>query len=356
MSDPRLAEITDHPLWLPMRQPFVTARGHKTVTRNRLLTIRLTDGSAGAGEASESLAWPNDSPARMRRCVTALRPRLVGQTLPGAWRQLRDAWCQPWASPAALSAFECALASAEARVGGIPLWRYFAHRLGQRRAHPRVVHTSLTISAWPATVAARAARRAAAQQFRLLKVKVTGRDPDADLMRLVAVHHAAPASRLIVDANQGFSAPQALFFARVMRRFRLPVVAFEQPVRYDDLEGMAMLTREAGTPIVADESVRTPHDARRIIARHAAHILNLKLAKSGLLGTLEMMRQAQRRRVRLMIGCMAESARGLGPSVHLACGSGAFHYVDLDSHLLVKNPPGAVGFLARGPTLSVSPQ
>ena len=53
-----------------------------------------------------------------------------------------------------------------------------------------------------------------------------------------------------------------------------------------------------------------------------------------------------------MIGCISESAAGLAPIVALACGTGAFDYVDLDSHLLVASPPGRPGFRTRGDRLS----
>ena len=353
MTGPAIRAVTVRPLHLPLRQPFITSRGQKTVSRNLLVTVTFADGTVGLGEASESLAWPEDSPQAMQRCLTQIIPRLIGQSPAGAWRRLRQAWTSAGASPAALSAAECAMASAEAASQGVPLWRWCAQRLGTRPRRPRTIATSLTISAWPPAAAGRTARWAAAHGFRQLKVKVTGRDPDQDLMRLVAVHRAAPRATLLVDANQGFAVRHAIAFSRAFRQFRLPVVAFEQPVPYDDLEGMAQLTRDAGVPIVADETVRTLADARRLAARRSAHVINVKLAKSGLIGALDIIRLATTHRLGLMIGCMAESAVGLAPSVHLACGTGAFRYVDLDSHLLVKNPAGRPAFTTRGPRLSV---
>ena len=70
-------------------------------------------------------------------------------------------------------------------------------------------------------------------------------------------------------------------------------------------------------------------------------------------GALEIIRLPKKTDTRLMIGCMAESAARLWPSVALACGTDAFHYIDLDSHLLVASPPGPAGFQTRGDRLSV---
>ncbi len=353
MTTPVVASVTTRPLRLPMRQPFITARGKKHVSRNLLVQVALSNGTTGIGEASASLAWKTETLAVMTRCVTAVAAQWRSRPVAEAWAVIGHAWDAPWASPAALSALECALATAEAQANGRPLWRALAGRLGMTRARPRRIMTSLTISAWPREIAARAAGRAAHQGFRQLKVKVTGRDPDEDLARVLLVHQAAPAATLLVDANQGFSARGALAFARAIRLLKLPVVLFEQPVPADDLDGLRALTRDAGIPIAVDESLRSARDARRLIQRRAAHCFNVKLAKSGLLGTLEITRLARRAHLTLMLGCMAESAVGLAPSVHLACGTGLFTYVDLDSHLLVRGPR-ATAFQTRGPRLWVN--
>lgn len=355
MSDSRLAigAVEWKPWPVTLRRPFVTARGVKTVSRNLLVTLRLADGSTGIGEGSESLAWPEETQTAMRRCLSRLIPRLRRCSIPDAWRAIHAAWKTPWASPAALSALECALAAAQARAARQPLWRSLARQLGRIPARPIAVQTSMTISAWSPAVAGRAAAQAAAQRFNRLKVKVTGANPDEDLARLLAVHRAAPRAELIVDANQAFSARGAIAFARALQMLRLPVMLFEQPVARDDLDGLAAVTRTAGLPIAADESVRTVDDARRILARRAAHVLVLKLAKSGLVGTLAIIRMARRARRPLMLSCMAESAIGLTPSVHLACGTGAFRYVDLDSHLLARGQRAAAGFTTRGAILTV---
>lgn len=352
-----LVALTAEPFTLPLRQPFVTARGEKTVSRNLLITATLTDGRRrwiGRGEASSSLAWPDETVPAMRRSVQALAANAVGRTPAAAGRGIGQCWHDSATSAAALSAVECALASAEAAALGVPLWRWLAQRLtGRAPMCPRPVTTSVTISAWAPTMAETAARAAARRGFRWLKVKVTGDDPQGDLARLMAVHRAAPYAELWLDANQGFTATEALAFARAVRILRLPVTLFEQPVPHGDLDGMARVTRDSAIPIVADESVRRPADARRLIARRGARVINLKLAKSGLTGAREIVRLARRARLGLMLGCMAESAVGLVPSVHLACGSGAFRYVDLDSHLLVDGP-STRAFRTQGPRLSVA--
>jgi hypothetical protein len=55
-----------------------------------------------------------------------------------------------------------------------------------------------------------------------------------------------------------------------------------------------------------------------------------------------------------MIGCMAETARGLSASVHLALGTGFFRFADLDSDVLLREPASArrrAGWARRGPSV-----
>ena len=91
----------------------------------------------------------------------------------------------------------------------------------------------------------------------------------------------------------------------------------------------------------------------RAFEADAADGVNIKVAKSGLLGALDIIHIAQRFKKRLAIGCMEESKVGLAASVHLACGTGAFEWVDLDSVFLLEPTGQRGGFHMKGPKYSV---
>lgn len=339
-----IASVGLLPFNLLMRRPFVTAAGSKQVSKNLLITVRLRDGTAGIGEASASLSWPDQTQTAMKKALSPLARRLAGAPI-SRYRQLSaQAWEAAGPYPPAAAALECALLDAYTRSRGVSLWKWFG---GKRRS----VTTSLTISAWPPRVAGQAAHRAASRGFRRLKIKLTGKDTESDFSRLLAVHRAAPKAMLWLDGNQGFTRKGAIRFCSRVRERRLPVELFEQPVPRDEWRGFREIERYGRIPVVADESARSVSDARRIIRRRAASVINVKLAKCGVAGALEIIRLARKAGVRLMIGCMAESALGLWPSVAMACGTSAFDYVDLDSHLLVVSPPSPARFETRGDRL-----
>jgi L-alanine-DL-glutamate epimerase-like enolase superfamily enzyme len=119
-----------------------------------------------------------------------------------------------------------------------------------------------------------------------------------------------------------------------------------------DYKKMAALSRRCPVPIALDESCRTPEDAVRIASDAAAKAINIKVAKSGLLRSLEIAAVARAAGLELMIGCMTETGAGLSASVHLAMGTGFFKHVDLDADHLLSGPQARRGWARRGAELS----
>src|SRR5438132_6557838 len=62
---------------------------------------------------------------------------------------------------------------------------------------------------------------------------------------------------------------------------KVNVALFEQPTRRNDHVSMAAVRRKSGIPIMADESVFTPHDALEVIRHRAADVLSLYPGKHG---------------------------------------------------------------------------
>jgi L-alanine-DL-glutamate epimerase-like enolase superfamily enzyme len=312
-----------------LRRPFVTALGTRTHTENVGVTLRLAGGASGYGEASTSLAMKHLTAAALRRALAPLCKGAVTQDARDWRRLVSHAWaCAEDMSPA-VAAFEAALLTALAQESQVPLCSFFG---GERRR----LETDLTISAWNDGAFTRtAATEAARQGFRTLKIKVGGAF-DSDLARVKAVLEGAPRAGVLLDGNQGFTPRAALKFLDAAQRAGARVSLFEQPVRKDDLAGMAFVAKRAGVPVAADESVATPQQAVSALKKGAATAINIKLAKSGLSRGLEIAAVARAAGVPLMIGCMAETTRGLSASVHFAMGTGFFRFVDLDSDVLLK--------------------
>ncbi len=100
--------------------------------------------------------------------------------------------------------------------------------------------------------------------------------------------------------------------------------------------------------IVADESCRTPADALRIARDGLAQVINIKLAKCGVVQALEIAAIARAANIGLMIGGMVETRIAMGFSAHFAAGLGGFDWIDLDTPLLLAEDPVTGGYTADG--------
>lgn len=333
---------------IPLKTPFITALGRKEATDNVFVRVRLANGAEGWGEASSSVVMAHLSAPRLERAVRRLVAPLKGTDARRLSALAPALFRRAGAAPAAAAAVECALTDAVRSALGLSWTAWFGARAAR-------IETDATLSAAGPEETRRAARRAAEEGFRILKVKV-GTGPKADLERALAADAAGRRGGrrpgLILDGNQRLGRAGALRLCEACLERGLRPVLIEQPLPAADLAGMAWVSRRSPVPVAADESVQGPADARRVLEAGAASVLNIKVAKMGLQGALETMAVARAAGAGLMIGCMQESALGLSPSAGLAAGTGAFAFRDLDSDWLLCDSQPAGRFTRRGPWLS----
>lgn len=345
-SSALIQSIRVEPVSFALKNPFVTAAGEKTRTDNVQVTINLSDGMRGVSEASTSIAMRSESQQTMLRVMREIIPELRGKGIEDYKDLIALCWrLQPY-HPTATAALECAILDAYSRTQGMSLAKFFG---GKKNS----VESDLTLSVAPPETLEATAREAARKGFKRLKVKLSGQAP-LDGERLLAVHRGAPKAELVADGNQGFSLSGALELARRAEKGGIKLAFFEQPFPKHDIRSMKLFTNRSHVALFADESVLTPSDALKLFEASAAHGVIVKVAKSGLLGALEIIKIAQRYKKRLGIGCMEESKTGLAASVHLACGTGVFEWVDLDSVFLLEPTRLRGGFTTKGATLSVA--
>ena len=338
-----IRSVSVTPFQAPLKRPFVTAMGRKTVTPNVGCVVRLSDGARGYGEASGSLAFAHLAPERLAAALGRAAAWAKGKDAEDAGELAERVWTLLADCAPAASAFEAALLSAVAESRGTTL----RHMFGAARAE---LSTDITISAWTDEARTReAVEEGRAEGFRVFKIKVGGRFED-DLARVRAVRGAAPGCRVLLDGNQGLTPQGALRLVEAALKLG-PVDLLEQPLPKDQLELMPALSRRCPVPIALDESVQTPEDAVKIVDMGAAGAINCKLAKAGLARSLRIATVARAAGLKLMIGCMTETAAGLWPSVALAMGTGFFEFVDLDSDHLLKPIKEKAPFQRTGPLL-----
>jgi len=291
----------------PIAGAFTISRGAKTEAVVVTATIR-GDGVRGRGECvpyaryGETVEGVVAALREMERPVRdGLTPDLLRRRLPAG---------------AARNALDCALLDREAKLRG----SHIAEILGVDPLQPVVTAYTLSLSP-PESMAARA-REAADRP--ILKLKLGG-DGDAD--RIVAVRRAAPRARLIVDANESWTAEN--FDANMAACVAAGVELIEQPLPAGDDALLTAMVRPI--PICADESVHVAADLEALADRYDA--VNIKLDKAGgLTEALDLLRVAEARQIKIMVGCMVGTSLAMAPALVLAQRA---DFVDLDGPLLL---------------------
>jgi L-alanine-DL-glutamate epimerase-like enolase superfamily enzyme len=198
-------------------------------------------------------------------------------------------------------------------------------------AKPHSCTTAYTISLGEPEVMARQAH--AATDRPLLKLKL-GRPGDEE--RLAAVREAVPEKRLIVDANEGWSAANLEAMLAACKLAGIELV--EQPLPAETDEALGAIKRLV--PVCADESVHGIESLARLRGKYDA--VNIKLDKTGgLTPALALAQEAEARGFRIMVGCMLATSLAMAPAFLLAQRA---DYVDLDGPLLLSRdrPDGIV--------------
>jgi L-alanine-DL-glutamate epimerase-like enolase superfamily enzyme len=334
------------PLVLPLTEPFAIATSAPTVANNLLVRLTLADGTLGLGEAAPFSAVSGETSNSAAAAVAACRELVVGQDV-RILRRLSPAIAEICdEEPAARWAVEQALLDAMLRHYHMPMWAYFG-------GHGTELHTDITITAGDRAHAVSAATSAGGRGFSVLKIKVGSplAGVDADVERVLGIHQAAPAARLILDANGGYDAGQALSLLDKLAAHDVPIALFEQPVARQDPLALLAVSRKSRVPVCADESARRTSDVRWLLETGAAQAINLKLMKTGLYETLEMYHLWRSAGRDLMIGGMVESVLAMTVSAHFAAGLGGFAHIDLDTPLFIAEHPFHGGFTQDGPTL-----
>lgn len=218
---------------------------------------------------------------------------------------------------AAQNALDCAFWDLEAKSAQQPVWKL----VGLPQPAPR--ETAFTLSLDTAENMASAACAAAHRP--LLKLKL-GRDGDVE--RLQAIRKAAPHARLIVDANEGWSAAQLPDLLQACASVGVELV--EQPLPATDDEALRHIRRPV--LVCADESAHGLESLPALAGKYDA--INIKLDKAGgLTPALQLAHAAKAQGLRIMVGCMLATSLGMAPAFMLAP---LADYIDLDGPLLLK--------------------
>ena len=308
---------------LALKQPFTISRGTKKTVSN--VIVELTNGShTGYGEAAPNSRY-NEDAEKVTGFLKSLpenffesiesgeqltvklenHTRLFGASVKSAQAAVEMAWLDWWG-----------------KHNEQPLWK-----LWEATSAIGPV-TSYTIGL--DKIAIMQQKITAADDYPIFKVKL-GTNQDREIIEALREVTEKP---IRVDANEGW---QSLDEAKNMVRFLADhnIELIEQPMPASKHDDLAKLKMYSPLPLCADESF-TGKESLQEVAR-AFDIINIKLMKTGsLIQAKQIIDEAARHDLKVMIGCMIESSIANTAGALLSLWA---DYADLDGHVLIEDDP-----------------
>lgn len=328
----KITSISTFPVALELRHPFRIAGASFTHMRYVMIAVATDEGLTGYGESAPAWDVTGETQCSVMECIDYLSESdktgfsLIGREL-ATLEDVRTimAVLSPddgpaifWGAPAAKAGLEEALLDIVGKIAGKPIYELFG---GRQRTVPYA--PVLGIAPVGATLAH--ARQLLESGFEKIKVKVGVRDHDGlenyrrDVDVVVGVRELIekinPRAKLVADANQGFvTAATTIEFAAKTAGC---LAYLEQPVLAGDLLGFKQIKEHCDVPLMADESLHSPDDARLLIELKAVDWFNVKLMKcGGMMSALKIAELARAHHIEVVIGSMLENQIGAIPSLH----------------------------------------
>ncbi|SIQ05094.1 dipeptide epimerase [Solilutibacter tolerans] len=322
-------------LRVPLKTPFKTALRSVDHVEDIIVRVRTDDGASGWGGAPATAVITGDTHGSI---IDAIRhyiaPKLIGRDIADHNRNIALVQSALERNTSAKAAVEIALYDLFGQLHGAPTYQLLG-------GGDPVVSTDITISVDYIDKMVADSINAVERGFSALKIKV-GKDIGVDIERVRAIHAAVEGRALLrLDANQGWTAKQAVFALQALEDAGVHLELVEQPVKARDLSGLKFVTERVHTPVMADESVFGPSEVIELIRMRAADIINIKLMKTGgLSGAIQIADIAAVHGMECMMGCMLESSVSVAAAAHLAAAkSQVITKIDLDGPSLCANDP-----------------
>ena len=349
----KITDIELGMLRVPLKTPFKTALRTVDTVEDIVVLVRTDSGHTGHGEAPPTAVITGDTHGSIVEAIERhIKPRLIGQDISNLNHICGLIQNSMERNTSAKAVVEIAVYDLWGQLHGAPLYQMLG-------GGDPVITTDITISVDHIDKMVADSIAAVERGFDSLKIKV-GKDIGLDIERVKAIHAAVEGRALLrLDANQGWTAKQAVYAMHALEDAGVLLELLEQPVKAADIEGLKYVTERVHTPVMADESVFGPSQVFDLIQRRAADIINIKLMKTGgISNAVRVADIAALYGVQCMIGCMLESAISVAAAVHLAVAKAdAITKVDLDGPSLSQFNPvhGGVVFNESEITITDAP-
>jgi len=329
-----ITNIRTSTLRAPLKNPFITSLRRVDALEDLVVIVECNDGSVGYGEGAPTPVITGETMGSMIATIEYIKPFILGKEIEDFDTILGLVHNLILKNTTAKSALEIALYDLKSKSLKQPLYQM----LGGTQTHFK---TDITISMSEIDKMIADSLNAVTLGYETLKIKI-GDDPQKDIERVKAIHKALDKNiKLRLDANQGWTAKESVTLLHALEKENIIAEFIEQPVRADDIEGLLYIKERVQTPLLADESIFSVKDARKLLEMQAIDYVNIKLAKTaGITQALELADLSKEFGVKCMIGCMLEGPISVAAGVHVASAKAdVITMLDLDAVSLLASHP-----------------
>ena len=275
-----IKKVTCHVVSAPVERPFTSSRGWLYKTRGScIVEIETADGIVGWGECY------GPSAVAKAYIETQFAPRIIGRDAfdveviwEDLYNRIKDYGGRGMAT-SALSGIDIALWDIIGKSCGKPIHKLIG---GAYRTEVTAYATGLYFIDMNRLVeeAVEEANEFVGNGFVAIKMKIGLGSPKLDIERVAAVRKAIGDDvRLMVDANNCFTVPQAIRIGRELEK--LNVEWFEEPISPEDVDGYVEVSRSLDMAVAGGENEFTRWGFRDLVVRKAMDIIQPDVCAAG---------------------------------------------------------------------------
>ena len=273
----KIADVRVHVLEAPLTEPFHWSFNGTRVRTACLVEIVADDGTSGWGECF--------GPAPLNAAIViAYADRLIGTdplATEAIWQELYGAYRdqgQKGLAISALSGVDIALWDLKGKHFGVPVHRLLGGPL-RKSVRAYATGTYRVDQGNPLEYIVDEVARYVEQGFHAVKLKI-GFDVDADVALIRAVRRKiGPKPRLMLDANHGFDAVEAIALGRAVADQNIDW--FEEPVIPEDLASYRAVRQGQPIPVAGGECEYTRWGFRDVLMTRSMDIIQPDTCAAG---------------------------------------------------------------------------
>ncbi|MGK0575903.1 mandelate racemase/muconate lactonizing enzyme family protein [Macrococcus capreoli] len=308
----KITKIVGYYIELPLIEPFVINYATYHCMHSVIVEMHTDAGIVGYGEGVADEHVTGESAEGIYANLQWIAPKLIGQDPLNIESMHQYLNSLILGNPALKASIDIALYDILGKHANLPVYQLLGGKTVERLDYAKV----LSVKSIEAT--RKDIDTLLASGYKVIKVKL-GDNINDDIQKLKQIldYIKDTDAEIRVDCNQAWSNPKAI--VQAFSSIHDPKLKWiEQPLKYNDMDGMKYLYDHMNVSLMADEMIKDVDDLVRLKTPHF-NLLNVKLMKcGGIHNAVKLIHVAEALGIECQIGSMVESSIGSAAGYHTA--------------------------------------